>query len=515
MNVINLSIGEPEVEPTRDLVALALEGAAAANVVPVVAAGNDFPEFGAGSVGSPGSTGSAITVAAVTKGRAISEFSSEGPTPISLRMKPEVTAPGSSILSSVPRADGFWSSFSGTSMASPHVAGSVALLKQRHPAWTTAQVKSALALTGDTVRGVAATRQGGGVVNLVRADNPLVFASPATVSFGLVAAGARVARAIDLTDAGGGTGPWTVTVEQADGDPTFAATAPPAVTVPGKLDVSIAAPASVTDRSSSGWIVLTRGADVRRIAWFGRVASPPLSAAVGTLTRTGVYKGTTRGRPAKVTRYVYPEGGDAVRVRTVLAGPEVVYRVVVSGTVANFGVVRLTGTALPRIVEAGNPDRLTGYAALPLNLNPYLRTFLAAEPVAGAALPLPGRYDVVFDTPSADVVGPFSFRFWLNDTAPPKLRVIARTVKKGRPFVVTAADGGSGVDPISIHATIDTQPADVKYAAGKLSFATRALRAGTHTLVLQVSDYQEAKNNENQPQILPNTARLRVAFRVR
>ena len=41
MNVINLSIGEPEVEPSRDIVVQALDNAAAAGVVPVVAAGND------------------------------------------------------------------------------------------------------------------------------------------------------------------------------------------------------------------------------------------------------------------------------------------------------------------------------------------------------------------------------------------------------------------------------------------------------------------------------------------
>ena len=66
MDVINLSIGEPEVEPSRDLVALALDAAARAGVVPVVAAGNDFDEFGRGSLSSPGTSERAITVAAVT-----------------------------------------------------------------------------------------------------------------------------------------------------------------------------------------------------------------------------------------------------------------------------------------------------------------------------------------------------------------------------------------------------------------------------------------------------------------
>ena len=64
MDVINLSLGEVEIDPSRDIVAAALDGAAAAGVVPVVAAGNNFEELGAGSVTSPGSSDRAITVAA-------------------------------------------------------------------------------------------------------------------------------------------------------------------------------------------------------------------------------------------------------------------------------------------------------------------------------------------------------------------------------------------------------------------------------------------------------------------
>ena len=104
MNVINLSLGEPEVEPSRDLVVQAIEAAAAAGVVPVVAAGNDFSDFGYGSVSSPGSAPDAITVAAVDSHNVIASFSSAGPTPVSLGMKPDVAAPGVSILSSLPAA---------------------------------------------------------------------------------------------------------------------------------------------------------------------------------------------------------------------------------------------------------------------------------------------------------------------------------------------------------------------------------------------------------------------------
>ena len=84
MDVINLSLGEPEIEPARDIVVAAINGAAKAGVVPTIAAGNEYEDFGDGSVSSPGSASGAITAAAVTKGDEIAPFSSGGPTPITL-----------------------------------------------------------------------------------------------------------------------------------------------------------------------------------------------------------------------------------------------------------------------------------------------------------------------------------------------------------------------------------------------------------------------------------------------
>ena len=102
MDVINLSLGEPEIDPARDIVVKAIDGAAAAGVVPVVAAGNDFDSFGRrGSIGSPGDAPrGAITVAASSGG---SRFGSPTSSPASrraarrpapLQFKPDVTASG-------------------------------------------------------------------------------------------------------------------------------------------------------------------------------------------------------------------------------------------------------------------------------------------------------------------------------------------------------------------------------------------------------------------------------------
>ena len=168
----------------------------------------------------------------------IAGFSSGGPTPISLQLKPEVSAPGVNVISSVPSREGFWDTFSGTSMASPMVAGAAALLLQRHPDWTPAQVKSALVLTGDpaysgTARTIEApaTREGGGVIDIPRANAPLVFDAPTTVSFGLMHRSTTATRSVTLTDAGGGAGAWGVSVQEQDPEAGVTMTAPTTVTV--------------------------------------------------------------------------------------------------------------------------------------------------------------------------------------------------------------------------------------------------------------------------------------------
>jgi subtilisin family serine protease len=189
MDVINLSLGEPEIEPSRDLVVRALNAAADAGVISAVAAGNEFSEFGLGSIGSPGAATKAITAGASTGGHgsietdAPAEYSSAGPTPYTHKLKPDVTAPGSDVASAFP--NGTYGELSGTSMAAPHVAGAAALLRQRHPAWTPARPHGR-PRPGRFQRGQPAargrrqnrSRQGGSATRLRKSDQPLVRAPP-------------------------------------------------------------------------------------------------------------------------------------------------------------------------------------------------------------------------------------------------------------------------------------------------------------------------------------------------
>ena len=533
MDVINLSLGEPEIEPSRDIVVAAIDNAADAGVVPVVAAGNEFEEGGKGSVGSPGTAPKAITAAASTTGEdgppdVIASFSSSGPTPISLQMKPDVTAPGVAVISSIPQNQ--WEELSGTSMASPHVAGAAALLAERHPGWTVAQIKSALESTGDPVHASGSTgelsvlREGGGRIDLSRADNPLLFTDPTGVSFGLVKPGSTATQQLALTDAGGGAAPWTASIAP-QGTPKGATLSLSTSTVAAgsTLGVTLTVARDAAEGDAVGFVQLTRGSDVRRIPYWTHVESPQLGKdRHATIPRPGIYGGNTAGKQTRVSTYRYPEGGlapdDKRGVQTDLSGPEQVFRVKLRKPAANLGAVLLTHAkgvrVSPRLVVAGDENRLTGFTALPVNTNPY-QSAGRVEPVVGAISPSAGSYDIVFDTPAGARPGKFTFRVWWNDVSPPKARLLSPTVVVNGKVRVGVTDTGSGVDPASIVATIDGRGRRASFANGVVAVRTGMLDPGTHRLTLTVSDYQEAKNMENVGPILPNTRTMSATFRVR
>ncbi|MDX6504254.1 MAG: minor extracellular serine protease Vpr, partial [Gaiellaceae bacterium] len=417
MDVINLSLGEPEVTQSRDIVVRAIDAATKLGVVVTVAAGNDYGDFGDGSINSPGSAPGAISVAASGTGKGfgldqIAGFSSGGPTPISLALKPDVTAPGVQILSSLPKRAGSWAAWQGTSMAAPHVAGAAALLLQRHPTWTPAQVKSALVLTGKPVytdggatHEVSPLREGGGRIDLVTADNPLVFASPTSLSLGLVRPGAKLSREVALADAGGGAGTWTAAVALSSALDGVTVTVPTQVTVPGAFVLGATASSGAREGDEDGFVVLRNAAGLtRRIPFWLHLERPRLgSERHTTLKRPGVYTGNTRGKAARVATYRYPTKVPGAPSLLTFPGPEQVFRFKLGSGVANAGVVVLStsrANVVPHVVVAGDENRLTGYAGLPINIDPYRNAYGLNEGVAGVDLPQAGSYDAVFDTPS-------------------------------------------------------------------------------------------------------------------
>ena len=109
----------------------------------------------------------------------LAEFSSRGPNNDGW-IKPEITAPGVNIYSAtitkaaypgggMPDPSGYVVA-SGTSMATPHVAGAAALIRQAHPDWTPAQIKAALVNTARYMRAQGTVMdQGNGAMDLLRA----------------------------------------------------------------------------------------------------------------------------------------------------------------------------------------------------------------------------------------------------------------------------------------------------------------------------------------------------------
>ncbi|MDX3660497.1 S8 family peptidase [Streptomyces sp. ID05-26A] len=186
--IVNLSLGgydTPEVDPLEETVnrLTADKGA-----LFVIAAGNSGP--GARTIGSPGTADAALTVGAVDDRDQIAEFSSRGPTS-SGSLKPDLTAPGVGIVAALhsdgrigaPVAEGY-TSLDGTSMATPHVAGAAALLRQQHPELTGAALKARLTGTTTPTAKLTPFEQGTGRVDVAKLIKQNVTSSPTSITFG-------------------------------------------------------------------------------------------------------------------------------------------------------------------------------------------------------------------------------------------------------------------------------------------------------------------------------------------
>lgn len=192
-DVVNLSLGGTDTEDEDPLEAAVNRLSASSGTLFVVAAGNDGGH-GAETVSSPASADAALAVGAVDADDEVADFSGRGPRVRDAAVKPEITAPGVQITAARSRFSGYpatqpgYTTLSGTSMATPHVAGAAAILAQRHPDWTGAQLKAALMAAAHPVPGpLAVAEQGAGRVDVARAVTQAVYTSPAAVSAGRAA----------------------------------------------------------------------------------------------------------------------------------------------------------------------------------------------------------------------------------------------------------------------------------------------------------------------------------------
>jgi hypothetical protein len=187
--VVNISAGGPDTPGVDPLEQTINELTAKNGTLFVLGAGN----AGAGgeyTVASPSTADAALSVGAVDRDDSLADFSSQGPRPGDYALKPDITAPGVGIVAARSR-DGWLGlpgelhmAGSGTSQASPHVAGAAALMFQEHPNWTPAQVKAVLMASAKPTPGASPLRQGAGRVDLTRAITQQVVPEQPNIGFG-------------------------------------------------------------------------------------------------------------------------------------------------------------------------------------------------------------------------------------------------------------------------------------------------------------------------------------------
>lgn len=200
-------------------------------------------------------------------------FSSRGPVDVSYRVKPDVTAPGVNVLSSIPTpfcggAQQCWAFFQGTSMATPHLAGMAAVVRQAHPSWTAWQVRSAIVNTAnrlgvkDSATGTRTESNpqnvGSGLADLEAAVTAQVAFSRPSVSFGLVAGGVPKTQTVTVTNLGSTVVALPGSIDGREGKGAFKLTGTAASLAPGasaSLTVTFTAP----KQSGASWAHLYVG----------------------------------------------------------------------------------------------------------------------------------------------------------------------------------------------------------------------------------------------------------------
>lgn len=481
-------------------------------------------------------------------------FSSAGLTPFGHDLKPDVSAPGGAILSSTLRefAGADFAVFDGTSMAAPHVSGAAALLLERHPMWSAAQVKSALMSTAgpafaDTARTIEAPvyLEGAGLINVGAADQPFIYTEPQSLSYrylDVTRGPAGKPLLVKLIDVGDGYGTWQVELHPQAATAGASLSLPASVTVAPGGDAFLTADARATASAAAGddygFIVLRRGSVTRRIPYFFAVTRPGLAGAT-PLRLQGVQAGDTREGPSRASVYRWPTApyGPAPSYTgppLIEDGGEQVYVTDLNEPAVNMGVsvaLQSSGSLIdPFFLGSLDENDVTGYTGTPANVNAFLYNFRAPAQAAGIQFPRQGQYFVSVDSGRDDftgksLAGRYVMRAWLNDVSPPLAAMMTTTVAAGHPTLVARTiDLQSGVDPLSLaigYGKVVIGAAAYDPVSGIAIFPLPAgapkLKIGKTRSVLVSGDFQETKNVDQAGEItsiLPNTsyvgARLKV-----
>lgn len=269
--IINMSLGSPISDEGTDPMALAVNRITEqTGALFVVAAGN----YGR-PVGSPASADAALTVGAVDREDKLAAFSSRGPRLANNAIKPDITAPGVDIVAAkaknarigTPVGDAHLS-MSGTSMATPHVAGAAAILAAKNPTWKGEDIKAALMNSAKPNPSLSAYEQGAGRLDVGRAVSSAVSTDHGSFSLGTALWPHDDDKPITqkLTYRNNGTSEVTIDLSVADVKPAangLFSVSPGKLTIPagGTADATVTADtkASVPDDLYSAAVVSSGG----------------------------------------------------------------------------------------------------------------------------------------------------------------------------------------------------------------------------------------------------------------
>jgi hypothetical protein len=293
-----------------------------------------------------------------------------------------------------------------------------------------------------------------------------------------------------------------------------------------------------------GFVLLRRGADVRRIPYAFSVSRSSLTGAPVTPLRA-TQSGDTRVGEDRASVYRWPTspfsilGIFGVDPSVNDDGREKVYSLDIARQAVNAGVVvtspapRLNASITaqlssnqpihPWFLGSLDENDVLGYAGIPVNVNGQLPDFLYSIGAAGGVFLPPGKYYVSVDSGRDLFTGRplarrYTLRSWVNDVAPPRVRVLNRSISAGRPTIVAkVSDAKSGVDPAALQLFFGPETRRSSVGATTFDPATGIaafsipreglpLEAGSQFMQVVASDYQEAKNiNTDSDSPLPNT----------
>jgi subtilisin family serine protease len=498
-DVVNMSLTAGPTDGTDPLSLALNQITAERGTLFAVAAGNSGP--GRRTVGTPGSAAAALTVGAVNSADVLAGFSSRGPRLGDFAIKPDITAPGVQIAAARAAGTGIgtpidanYTRLSGTSMATPHVAGAAALLAQRNPIWTATELKAALVASA-TPGSSSVYEQGGGRVDVARAfTQPQVLATPTPLDLGHFPYPHDGDQPVTKTVAYRNFSSAPVTLDLAlnvtdeDGDAPAAGmlgVAPTAVSVPagGSAEVAVTLDTSVGDFGLyGGYLVATDSA-----------AGVTVRTPVGFHNESEMYNVTVDGiardgKPARTISWVELVNADdttAFQASGGLRNGPATFRVP-PGTYSLMGMLFSSDAAGLFAIDAavaGDPElEITADSSLIVDASE------ATEVVVNAADPLEWKHFVIGTYRAGASFG--SWESLLLASPPIKRAYAAPTEQVTKGDFALRVKPNLGAPEIALTLTKPKQAIDATYAFGSARFDGKARLPLVYAEYGRVQDFE-------------------------